>query len=125
MGLSPLPVGLPGKLWKLPEPSSTLDHLNHNTWGWALGIDLEFESSSGDPDVQTGSRGIYYNAFSKDGRDRFSPLEKISPLEQKLTFSLETFGSLKTKGDRQHPFPGARAWLGGACVFQKAAREDG
>ena len=73
MGLSPLPVGLPGKLLKLPEPNSTLDHLNHNTWGWGLGIDLDFKSFSGDSNVQTGSRGIYYNALSKDGRDRFSP----------------------------------------------------
>ena len=45
MGTPPAALGLPGELLKLPEPSSTLDHLNHNAWGWGLGIDSDFKSS--------------------------------------------------------------------------------
>lgn len=44
-----------GELLKVPEPSSTLDHLNHNAWGWGLDIDWILKAPPGDCDVQPGS----------------------------------------------------------------------
>ena len=95
MGFSPhAALGLTGELLKLPEPSSILDHLNHNTWRWGPGIDSDFKSS---PQrcywADQGQERHPSNVFSKDRRERFSSLELsrfLQNVEQKITFRLET-----------------------------------
>ena len=65
-GAQPTALGLPGELLKLPEPSSMLDPLNYNAWGWGPGIDSLLKAPPRDANGQTRvKRGIPAMRFPK------------------------------------------------------------